>query len=92
MTEDAAAEAPKRKMSFRKSGPKRPKLPVEEAKRQGDITQLAFLLLGGKDGAIAFLNNVDPGIDARPLDLAIASEEGYRRVERLIRQKTEGTP
>ena len=27
---------------------------LEDARRQGDISQLAFLLLGGRDAAIAF--------------------------------------
>ena len=65
-------------MRFRKSNAQR--LPPADARRQGEITQLAFLLLG-RDAAIAFLNTAHAGLGARPLDLAIASEEGRNSVE-----------
>jgi hypothetical protein len=56
------------------------RLPAASARRQGNITQLAFLVLG-RDGAIAFLNAENATLGARPLDLAIASSEGYASVE-----------
>jgi hypothetical protein len=56
------------------------RLPDASARRQGNITQLAFLVLG-RDGAIAFLNAEHAVLGARPLDLAIASSEGYASVE-----------
>lgn len=52
--------------------------------RRGEITALAFDLLGGRDGAIAFLNNPHEVLACRPLDLAIASEQGFYRVKAAI--------
>ena len=73
-------------MEFRASNAKKPRLPAEKARRQGNITTLAFLLLGGKDGALAFLNSTNRKLGARPIDLAIASDEGYALVEQAIRR------
>jgi uncharacterized protein (DUF2384 family) len=75
---EEATPARKGMMRFRKSNAQR--LPPADARRQGEITQLAFLLLG-RDAAIAFLNTAHAGLGARPLDLAIASEEGRNSVE-----------
>jgi uncharacterized protein (DUF2384 family) len=65
-------------MHFRKANAQR--LPPADARRQGEITQLAFLLLG-REAAIAFLNTDHAGLGGRPLDLAIASDEGRNTVE-----------
>lgn len=65
-------------MKFRAARAER--LAPEGARRQGDITRLAFLLLG-RDEAIAFLNGENLALGARPLDLAIASSEGCAAVE-----------
>lgn len=65
-------------MRFRRANAQR--LPPADARRQGEITQLAFLLLG-RDAAIEFLNTAHAGLGARPLDLAIASDEGRNSVE-----------
>ena len=73
-----ASPARKGMMRFRRSNAQR--LPPADARRQGEITQLAFLLLG-RDAAIAFLNTAHAGLGARPLDLAIASDEGRNSVE-----------
>ena len=48
-------------------------LPPAEARRQGDISQLAYLKMGGRDPAIAFLNNAHDTLGGRPLDIATAS-------------------
>jgi uncharacterized protein (DUF2384 family) len=80
-SEQPAAEASpvkKNMMRFRKANAQR--LAPANAKRQGEITQLAFLLLG-RDAAIAFLNTAHDGLGGRPLDLAMASEEGRNGVE-----------
>ncbi|QCB54549.1 hypothetical protein E5675_08940 [Sphingopyxis sp. PAMC25046] len=53
---------------------------LEDARRQGDISQLAFLLLGGRDAAIAFLNAENDELGGRPLAVATASAEGYEQV------------
>jgi uncharacterized protein (DUF2384 family) len=68
-------------MRFRKTNAQR--LPPADARRQGEITQLAFLLLG-REAAIAFLNTAHAGLGGRPLDLAIASDEGRNSVEAEI--------
>lgn len=65
-------------MRFRRSHGER--LAPDDARRQGHITNLAFLVLG-RDAAIAFLNAENTALGARPLDLAIASNEGCARVE-----------
>ncbi len=65
-------------MRFRPARPNR--LPADNAKRQGHITHLAFLLLG-RDAAIEFLNADNTALGARPLDLAIASSDGCAQVE-----------
>ena len=65
-------------MRFRKSN--LPRLSQGEARRQGQITQLALLLLG-RESAIAFLNGDNPRLGGRPLDLATASEDGCAGVE-----------
>jgi hypothetical protein len=76
-------------MRFRKSNAAR--LAPASARRQGDITRLAFDLLG-RDPAIAFLNGDNAALGARPLDLAIASEEGCAQVESELRRMTCGEP
>ena len=79
----AEEPSPARKsmMRFRKTNAQR--LPPADARRQGEITQLAFLVLG-RDAAIAFLNTAHAGLGGRPLDLAIASDEGRNSVEAEI--------
>jgi uncharacterized protein (DUF2384 family) len=73
-----ATPARKGMMRFRKANAQR--LPPADARRQGEITQLAFLLLG-REAAITFLNTDHAGLGGRPLDLAIASDEGRNTVE-----------
>ena len=65
-------------MNFRKSNAER--LAPANARRQGDITRLAFVLLG-REAAIEFLNSDNAELGGRPLDLAIASESGCAVVE-----------
>jgi uncharacterized protein (DUF2384 family) len=60
-----------------------PHLPADQAKRQGEITQLAFLLLG-REAAIGFLNTPHAELGGRPLDLATASDDGRDSVEAEI--------
>lgn len=56
------------------------------AERQGRITMLAWKKLGNEN-AIAFLNAHDEALGGRPLDLAVASEEGLGAVERAIESR-----
>jgi hypothetical protein len=74
-------------MHFRRSSRNLPRMPKDSAERQGNITRLAFSLLGGRDGAIAFLNGTDEELGGRPIDLATASADGYAGVERAIRRR-----
>lgn len=67
---------------FRKN---RTPLPPGDAQRQGDISQLAFLTMGGRDPAIAFLNSDNAELGGRPLVVATASLEGFERVAAAIR-------
>lgn len=72
-------------MRFRRANT--PRLEPEGARRQGDITRLAFHLLG-RDGAIAFLNNDNAELGGRPLDLATASVEGFASVDAALGRMT----
>jgi len=85
-----AADAPARARSnnyFRKN---RTPLARDDAKRQGDISQLAFLTMGGRDPAVAFLNSDNAELGGRPLALATASAEGYEQVAAAIRAMAPG--
>ena len=73
-------------MHFRKSTRNQVRLPKDAAVRQGDITSLAFSLLGGRDAAIAFLNSDNAELGGRPIDLATDNAEGYAAVEQAIRK------
>lgn len=68
-------------MRFRRS--RAPRLEPEKARRQGEITQLALLLLG-RDRAIEFLNSDNTELGARPLDLATESAAGSACVEAAL--------
>ena len=68
-------------MRFRKTQTQR--MAPDDARRQGEITRLAFLLLG-RETAIAFLNTAHDGLGGRPLDLATASDAGRNSVEAEI--------
>lgn len=68
---------------FRKSF--KVKMPPESAKRQGEITTLAFQLLGSREAVLALLNEPHADLGARPLDLATESDEGFARVAHLVR-------
>jgi hypothetical protein len=67
------------------------RLTPEAAARQGSVTQLAWRLLGGREGAIAYLNAHDDLLGGRPLDLAVESEEACLAVERSIAQHASST-
>jgi uncharacterized protein (DUF2384 family) len=74
-------------MAFRKrrSSP----LPTpEQSRRQSDVVQCAWRYFGEPSQVIAFLNTRHEALDARPLHLAIESDEGLDRVERLLQQLT----
>lgn len=72
---------------FRKN---RTPLAPGDAKRQGDISQLAFLTMGGRDAAVEFLNSDNEALGGRPLALATASAEGFEQVAAAIRAMAPG--
>lgn len=74
-----------------KRRPKTPQIPRDHAVRQGEITRLAFLLLG-RDQAIAFLNSDHPALGGRPLDLATVSDEGRDSVEAELGRMVYSSP
>jgi uncharacterized protein (DUF2384 family) len=65
-------------MKFRKSNYTR--LDPASARRQGDMTRLALVLLGRED-AITFMNTQNAALGARPIDLVVESEAGRILVE-----------
>ena len=83
---DTADDPPKTK-SFRKKFTAA-RLPEDIAVRQGRVATMAFLKLG-REGATAFLNTFDETLGARPLDLAMASDDGLRAVEQAIAKHAE---
>jgi len=64
-----------------------PRLEPDKARRQGEITQLALLLLG-RDRAIDFLNSDNAELGSRPLDLATESAVGCASVEAALGRMT----
>lgn len=78
-----ASKAGASRLFFRPSKLASP-LSKDVAKRQGQITSLAFALLGGRDAALTFLNGGNAALGGRPLDLAMASDKGYHLVEQAI--------
>ncbi|MGK6356219.1 hypothetical protein ACMGDH_13465 [Sphingomonas sp. DT-207] len=79
---EQAQDRPQRKLFRNKFNV--PRLSPESAERQGRVTLLAWQMLGGRDGAMAFLNNHDDTLGGRPLDLAVASAAGCEAVEQAI--------
>ena len=63
-----------------------PSLPRDAADRQGRILSLAIKVLGA-GGAMTYLNALDDDLGARPLDLAIATPEGFLQVEAAIQAR-----
>jgi hypothetical protein len=55
----------------------------EAADRQGRILTIAIDVLGA-GGAMTFLNAQNQHLDAKPLDLAVGSPEGFSRVQAAI--------
>lgn len=74
-------DAPRRKMFRNKFTT--PRLSPDAVERQSRIALFAWNHLGG-DAAIAFLNTYNLELEARPLDLAIASAAGCEAVEQAI--------
>ena len=82
-TNDQVTTQPSETKKFRRSAG-RSRMPAPQARRQGDIVTLAFTTLGGRDAALDFLNSHDASLDARPLDVASESDDGFERVRAII--------
>lgn len=88
MTEPLKANRP----TFRRSKFSQPRLAPEEAARQGAAASHAFKILQDRDRVLAFLNGHDESLGGRPIDIAIASDEGLAAVtETLDRTDPAGT-
>lgn len=56
----------------------------DQSRRQAEVVQIAWRYFGDAGPMIAFLNAHHKQLEARPLTLAIESDEGLARVERLL--------
>ena len=68
---------------FRKR-PSGPVLSRDEGTRQLRAVRAAHAALGDAEAVRAFLNCHHQGLDGRPIDLAVASDDGLARVEAAI--------
>ncbi len=85
MTSDVQGQGAIKRRSnrfFRRSGTL---LARDDARRQGDISQLAYPVMGGRDPAVAFLNTENVGLGGRPLAVPTAGAEGYEQMAAAIR-------
>ena len=86
--DEPAADPHKGKtMTFRKRSYV-PKPTPEQARRQNHVLQSAWRHFRDAEPVIAFLNTRHHLLDAQPLHLAIQSDDGLERVERLLEQLT----
>jgi uncharacterized protein (DUF2384 family) len=68
-----------------------PVLSRDEGSRQGRAVRSAQAALGDVEAVRAFLNCHHPGLDARPIDLAVASDAGLAAVEGAIAAESRRT-
>ena len=68
-----------RTRQFRRRSDK-PRLSPEASVRQGRVATLVWERLRESEAARAFLNMHDDGLGGRPIDLAIAGDDGVRAV------------
>jgi len=72
---------------FRKySDPSR--LTPEQTRRQSNVLGRAWRHFGEPGPVIAFLNTQHDQLNGQPLNLAVESDEGLMRVERLLEEMT----
>jgi hypothetical protein len=72
-------------MKFRKRSKGTPPTP-DQSRRQSDLVQAAWRHFREAAPMIAFLNSRHEALEGYPLHLAIESDEGLARVERLLQQ------
>lgn len=65
-----------------------PKLSRDQMRRQNDVLQSAWRHFKTPGPVIAFLNAQNEQLQAKPLELALHSDEGLQRVERLLGEMT----
>jgi Protein of unknown function (DUF2384) len=58
----------------------------DQSRRQSDLVQAAWRHFGDAAPMIAFLNSRHDALQGQPLHLAIESDDGLARVERLLQQ------
>ncbi|MDE8652994.1 hypothetical protein [Novosphingobium album (ex Liu et al. 2023)] len=66
--------------------------PSASLRRRGEVSQLAFLLLGGHAAAGRFLNGLHLGLRETPLAIAMSSPLGQIEVTRILRRLAAGQP
>lgn len=84
--EEAANPGAARPKIFRKKRRYTPAQAPDQSRRQAEIVEYAWRHFREAAPMIAFLNTHHAVLEARPLSLAIASDDGLARVERLMQQ------
>ncbi len=69
---------------------KGPVLSLDESVRQGRAVRSAQAALGSVEAVRTFLNSHDEALSGRPIDLAVASEDGLIAVEAAIARQSGG--
>ncbi len=59
-------------------------MPREAAARQAQVAGRAWSVFQDRDAVMAFLNTHRDDLGGRPLDIAIASDDGLRTVDALL--------
>ena len=59
---------------------------ADQSRRQSDLVQVAWRHFREAAPMIAFLNSRHDSLEGQPLHIAIESDEGLARVERLLKQ------
>lgn len=85
--QSAADSGARQATVFRRRG-NAPRQTPEQSRRQSDVVQSAWRHFRESGPVIAFLNTRHDALDAQPLHLAIESDEGLMRVERLLEEMT----
>lgn len=65
-----------------------PRITPEQTRRQNDVLRFAWRHFGEPGPVIAFLNARHDQLEGQPLHLAVESDEGLMRVERLLEEMT----
>ena len=83
----AADPAARRPTIFRRRN-YAPRQTPDQSRRQSELVQSAWRHFRESGPMIAFLNTRHDALDAQPLRLAIESDEGLARVEKLLKELT----